>query len=267
MKRIVISAAFSTTFTGPARADIDTFDTGNRELFLSVRDNVNQTSLVYDFNINMDDFLPGSSFASTTLTHINANVQNYIQNSSGDISWAVMAGDNTPPNEVDGIRYLTTTNQSISMNNGELQAFTIVNTDYLANINRHLDSNTNTAIFSSVDSGYFVPTMDSWQGNAPFSATADLNESQNFYLLRNSVSLVFPPGRAQPVNQEQYPEVGYGSWALSSDGVLYFGLIDPIYVPPPEPIPLPLAIWLLGSALLGLAGVIHHKPRAELTNA
>ncbi|MGD8640481.1 MAG: VPLPA-CTERM sorting domain-containing protein [Gammaproteobacteria bacterium] len=249
LKKQALGAAMAMAIAGTAQADIDQFDTGNGELFLSIRDNTAQTSMVFDLNVGMDAFLPGSAAASGTQVFVNADVQNYVLSSSGDISWAVMAGDNTPPSLVDGIRYLSTTNQSISMTNGQLQAFTIMNTDYLANVNQQLDAATDTAMYGSADAGYFAPTMDSWQGNAPFSATAGLDQSQNFHLLSNSASLILSPNRALPVNQELYAANGVeATWTLDSEGVLTYSAV-----------PLPPAVWLLGSALLGLVGVARRK--------
>ncbi|MGD8573001.1 MAG: VPLPA-CTERM sorting domain-containing protein, partial [Gammaproteobacteria bacterium] len=218
-------------------------------LFLSIRDNTAQTSMVFDLNVNLDDFVPGSAAASTTQVFANADVQNYVLSSSGDISWAVMAGDNTPPSQVDGIRYLTTTNAaSISMTNANLQQFTTM-TSYLINVNVDLDAATDTATYGSGDAGYFELAMDSWNGNAPFSATAGVNESQNFYMLSNSASLALSFGRAAQVNQEQYLAGGNpGTWTLDSEGVLTYSAV-----------PLPPAVWLLGSALLGLVGVARRK--------
>jgi hypothetical protein len=250
LKLKALGAAMAMAIAGTAQADIDTFDTGNGELFLSIRDNTAQTSMVLDLNVGMDAFLPGSAAASSTQVFSNADVQNFVTTGSGDYSWSVMAGDNTPPSQVDGIRYLSTTNApSISMTNGQLQSFTIMNTDYLANVNVDLDAVTDTASYGSGDAGYFAPTMDSWQGNAPFSATAGINESQNFYMLSNSASLVLAPARAQPVHQQQYQVAGVNAtWTLDGGGVLTYSAV-----------PLPPAVWLLGSALMGLVGVARRK--------
>ena len=58
LKMKALAAAVALTVAGSANAAIDTFGSGDGELFFSVRDNVNQTSYVLDLNIALSTFNP-----------------------------------------------------------------------------------------------------------------------------------------------------------------------------------------------------------------
>lgn len=248
LKLKALAAAMALAVAGTAQADIADFASGNGDLFLSIRDNTANTSLVFDLNVNMDNFLPSNAPNLQNFEDSTGTVSSFLSAGSGNYSWAVMAGDNNPTNVVDGIRYMSTTQApSITLTNAQLQSFTIMNTDYLANVNVDLSDTVDVATYTSADNGFFAPTMDTWQGNATFSATAAVNDSQSFYLLSNSASLVLAANRARPVNQQEY----LGTWTLASSGVLTYSAV-----------PVPPAVWLLGSALLGLVGVARRKTQS-----
>jgi len=251
LKMKALAAAVALTVAGSANAAIDTFGSGDGELFFSVRDNVNQTSYVLDLNIALSTFNPTQSLNYSDMS-------SFVASSSGDLSWAVMAGDSVGAGSIGGLHYMTTAAAGSdatlgAMNNGTLQGWTIMDGDYLSNVNGALagadgiqgtadDAVSTTA--ANGDNAYFTTTMDSWQNNSPVSATAGLGESQNFYLLSNSASTVLATGKSKLVTLTAMP----GIWKLDATTGLTYSAV-----------PVPPALWLLGSALLGLVGVARRK--------
>lgn len=251
-----ITAAVVLSCAGTANAAIDNFYTGNGELFLSIRDNVNATSIVLDMNLTMDTFLATTGTSNFSMT--DAGISAFLSAGSQDFSWAVMAGDSVGSASPGGLRYLSTTNAADTtigaLNNTTLQGFQAMDTAYVDNVNQLFLGNTNTTGQStSVDPSYFGAVMDNWSNNANFSATAAVGQSQNFVFLSNSASTILPTGKLALINQ-----VNTGSFTLDANGVLSF--TAPGVTPPPTT-PLPGALYLLGSALVGLVGVTRRKKK------
>jgi hypothetical protein len=78
--------------TGSAQAAIATFASGNGEMFLNVRDNVNGLSYVRDLGIFLDNFQPGSE--SFTPVAPDATLTSFLSGKpSNTLEWSVLAGD------------------------------------------------------------------------------------------------------------------------------------------------------------------------------
>ena len=250
LKMKALAAAVALTVAGSANAAIDTFGSGDGELFFSVRDNTNNTSFVLDLNVKLSDFI-----ANPTQSLSFGDMLSYVASSSGNLSWSVMAGDSTGANVANGLRYLTTAAAGSDLllgavSNNTLQGWNIMDGDYLANVNGVLAGNSATSALG--DNAYFTTTMDSWQNNSPVSATAGLGDSQNFYLLANSASTILPAGKTAKVNLNDFSNTPGNVWTLATDAT---GVTSLTY----GAVPVPPAVWLLGSALLGLVGVARRK--------
>lgn len=248
LKLKLLAAAVTLAVAGTANATIDDFNTGDGSLFLSVRDNTNGQSIVLDMNTNLSTFMPTSTSAQGPLTFDNTDVKAFVAAAGGasaNLSWAVMAGDSLGSSQVDGIHYLSTTKDSTitGMTGSKLGGMDLINTSYLANINSVITGD--TMVSSNGDFSYFTPDADTWEQSTTFSATAGVDQSMNFFMLSNSVaSGGFADYANSAANIAQYA----GTWKLDNQGVLSYSTV-----------PVPPAIWLMGSALMGLVGVARRK--------
>lgn len=254
MKMKVLAAAVGLVIAGGASASIDPLSTGNGELWLSVRNNTDQTSMMIGLNLNIDGSTAGSTAFSTTTsqTFSLTAVQNYLTANTGDnFSWMVTAGDSVGSASVDGLRYLSTSLSPTGVATFQNQALVGFNTmeSPLTNIN---SGSKDGVVVGSSDVAYFATSMDSWQNKAPFSATAALGQSMGFYQLSNSGSTTGPSTKLKAVNFATFD----GTWKLDSTGSLQYTVAS---VPA---VPVPAAVWLLGSALIGMVGVARRKVSA-----
>jgi hypothetical protein len=183
--------------TGSAQAAIATFASGNGEMFLNVRDNVNGLSYVRDLGIFLDNFQPGSE--SFTPVAPDATLTSFLSGKpSNTLEWSVLAGDAIGGN-VGEVRYITTSladkTQVDTTTNGGLFQFqqvdnnvTAMNGDFWAQTQADVAQNLSYAgsgsgpgTLSSGLESYWSPSLDDFFGNAPFYNTAQVGQSQNFY--------------------------------------------------------------------------------------
>ena len=251
LKAKALVAALTMGAAMQANAAIDNFSTGNGELFFNLRDNVNQQSYILDLNVNLDNFLPGN--ASNVTYGADANLTNFLANGSGSYNWSVMAGDSTGGANAGDLRYATTTNDAANVGantNLQLVNFRGIDTGLLVNANGVLGAN-NSAVSPSTSPAYYSQGDDTWGFSSAFNATtAGIGNSLDFWLLSNSGSTISFLTKNNKVSVDQYA----GQWNLASNGDLSFTSAAPV--------PLPPAVWLLGSALVGLVGVGRRKAAA-----
>ena len=255
MKMKALAAALALSAAGSANAAIDNMSTGNGELFFSIRDNVNLTSYVLDMNVTMDawDQYTNQTWAA------DATLTSFLGAGSGNYSWAVMGGDSATGGTVGGLRFLTTAAAGQAANwanetNGGLDQYGIMETSYLVGANAAIATGTtgNSATFANTDSGYFDTNMDFWFNNSPMNAAAaGIGGTQSFYFGTNG-NVTTNPILA---NQKIVVTEQLGSFTLASNGDLTYAT------------PVPAAVWLLGSALVGLVGVARRRDDAEVLTA
>jgi hypothetical protein len=204
-------------------------------------------------------YAPGNalSMAFSTLAP-DANMAAFLaaaSAASATVSWAVMAGDNTGgPSRAPGAnRYLTTSPTNFGTNAVSLNNANIVTS--WAGLNQ-MQIDTNTAIATGVPldgksvqpngqygQGIYNNSFD-WFGTS-FTNNNTIGTSQSIYLLTGGNGLGTATARDYFV----------GSFTMNADGTLS-------YAPPTGAVPLPAAVWLFGSGLLGLAGVGRRKRAA-----
>jgi hypothetical protein len=206
----------------------------------------------------------GMAFATLSA---DANLTQFLANAAAagqTVSWAVMAGDNTGgANRAAGAnRYLSTT------------PTTYVGPTAL--INNHLTSNwaglnqmqidTNLAIASgaALDKHSTTPANNNGQyGQGAYSNSTDwfgtgfgnngpMNSSQNLYLLTGGSF-----GGSNTLGSSPVRDYLVGVFTMDDAGNLSF-----VSASGTGPVPLPAAVWLFGSGLLGLAGVGRRKRAA-----
>lgn len=115
------------------------------------------------------------------------------------------------------------------------------------------------AIYNPGEPGW----ADGWSSSLPGTVSALLDAELDMY--RYGANATEDP--LAPPSLEKYP----GVWKLTSAGTLTYTVdgIDPGPGPGPDPIPgpvpVPAAVWLLGSALLGVAGVSRRNKRMDMS--
>jgi hypothetical protein len=255
LKMKAVAVAVAMMAASSAHALIDPFSTGDGELFLSVRDNSTTApqSIAYDLNVNISAF-----DGNLSQTYSNSILGDFLTNGSGDYSWAIMAGDLTGGANAGDLNYLTTAAVGIELqieanetNNG-LVGWSAIDS-YLTNVNSPTTGigSGETLISSGSDVSFFNDALDSWQNNSPMLATGALGDSLAFYRVTNSASTTRFPVKNNPVDAIAYA----GTWTLSSTGDLTYSVGG-------APVPVPAAVWLLGSAMVGLVGVSRRRQQA-----
>ena len=170
---------------------------------------------------------------------------------STSLQWMVGAFDNTGNTVVNGRRALTTSNGAVAINNLSLGNFSSGSAGYITANNGIPTMGSGTATNGSATavkadgSAYFDTAgfpMSSWGNNAPFSNLAAVGTSQKFVFLGVSSS---NGSDAAIVN----PFTG-ASWNLDAAGNLTYAV---------APVPVPAAVWLFASGVLGLVSVARRR--------
>lgn len=262
-----LAAAIAVAVSAPASAAITTSSSGNGNLFLSVWDTVSETSYTRDLGVSMNDFitgnLPGGGLGTTAAGYslsfaadgtLTSWLSSVSANAAGLI-WNVGAMDGQGQN-----RYLTTAASMSGMVNQQLNALNDGADVFIANTNglgthSSLTDGSNTASKSLDGDPAFAGGAawgSNWGGNAVGFTSGALIGASNFFwaLAANGGSTVASAFINQFGNAN-----GFSTWTLASNGTLAFNSPNAV----PSEVPLPAAVWLLGSGLLGLVGVARRR--------
>jgi hypothetical protein len=265
-----LAAALSFAFAAPAGAAIDLSTTGNGELFFSIWDSVSQTSYTRDLGVSFNEFatgnVAGGSLGTTapgysltfgpdgTLTSWLGGLVN------PSLQWNVAAMDGSGQN-----RYLTTALGAAvaPATTTQLNTWNDNPDVYIANVNSgpwvtgsHVPTDGSSAIDVAANpNGYAgaASWSNTWAGKAAFNNAGGLGGSLLFYLLYGAASGGLPPGLDQFDNA-----FGASTWTLAGDGTLTF------MSPAGAEVPLPGAVWLLASGLLGLAAIARRRREGDV---
>jgi hypothetical protein len=263
LKLMVAAAMFAVA--GQASASIASGTTGNGELFLSVYDSVAKVSYARDLGITMDEFLAVGSTAGYSLNFAADPLLQSAFASLNGLKWNVAALDDTGAG-LNGQRYLSTTNATLTtvktQTNANLTQFKLAN-DYVNSSNARgthggvagdtaidgSNASTTTTGFDYFENGFGAK----WRNKSVFDNTALVGQSMDFFFLTPSSSAGLSKASVTQFGSAE----GKATWMLDANGNLSYHVPAPVAT-----VPVPAAVWLLGSGLIGMVGVARRRKAA-----
>jgi len=268
-------------FGAPAMAALDSSDTGNGELILTLQDAVAGRSLTYGLGINLNNVLP-SVLQSQTGTVLSFNVTSQISSllASGatiaDLDYSIAAADSLPSNvtasENRRGRQMVVTGalggDAYELLNNGLRTATGNASSWTGVINGATGSDKDGVVATSADAWYVE--QGPWGltvGNVFPNAAGSVGEALGFYYYASSETYgpgetVITYGTRNVATRQAFQQSttnAYGEWLLSQQNGQY--LLTYSYDAVTAPVPLPAAAWLLLSGLTGL-GLIGRRRSA-----
>jgi hypothetical protein len=274
LKLATVAAAVATAFAAPAHATLATGNAGS--LFLQIWDSSTGGTFSYtqDLGFTINSFLDNSLTVSSAnggpatgdktpnaglhLTFPTALGGAGFGGSLSNLSWHVVAADNSAAAFTQNSNRLITTMATSLSNIGSLTNSglnTVVNnvagsaTFYNA---AGCGANCNTTSTSTGWAG--GPTMGNTMGNANLATLAGLGGVLDFFYINQTGTT---PTNALAAAFTIFHNVnGLATWSLSADG-------NTLSYDVPAGVPIPGALWLFASGLLGIAGISRRRqPKA-----
>lgn len=244
-----------------AQAAIDLPSTGNGSLVLFVLNSTNNTVYARDLGPNVDDIItqgtgagstgdpalgttPGVFSLNYSLNVAADGVLDGFLNDNDTFTWAVLGSDTVGGTSFSAPRRFAFTSpielnsSNTPLNSGLATLGTSQNT-FWNQVSATLGSQTSfVAPLGAAGGAIDYALLNNFFNQLPGDATNGLGTTQNFYLLTNSTGGNPTQARTFVLNDLE----------LTTDGnlVAHGGVSE---------VPLPAAVWLLGSGLMGLAGI------------
>jgi hypothetical protein len=276
MKLKTLTAAVAIAASGMANAAIDNFASGNSSLLFFAADKTGSPiSMSLDLSFNLNDFLPGSTLANSTIAwNFNTNTlsvngvqqagtynwSSLLETFSGtaqvaQTSWGVIAGDSTLASASDStsIRYLSTSKSSLDLADNQ----TLSTLSFFSSVDNHFNNvaagqGANDGVTASSGAAYVahgtaLGANFNWQNRSTAgSSAAAVGESLNVYFYDG---VAFPGTNRATVTQFGNAN-GVASFSYS-EGILTYTA--------PVPEPETYALMLAG---LGLVGAIARRRKS-----
>lgn len=235
------------------------------ELTLQVFDPVSLTTYVRDLGVDMAGFIATGNVAGTTLNWSASSLfgSSFAGADKSQILWQVISADtdatgSTATSATRGARSLVTTEGHFTgtLTNGQVAAGA-ANID---NFQQAIGTSVGTGTLASAQNGEAATTSDTynWANNlnsnlvSQFTgSTATVLGSSMYMILNTQQSTSATQWRVSSGNGV-FSEFA-GLWNLDLNGNLSYS------VAPVSNVPVPAAVWLLGSGLVGLVGVSRRR--------
>jgi len=266
LKLKTLVAAMAMVATGAVQAAIVTDDwsqvnagngTGAGELFLSIYDPSVSQSLVLDLNLTVSNFMTNNASLINTFSVTDAGLQGFIGGSPNQslMQWNLGAISNGPG--FGGVGVLTTHGNAGATIDPLVDGGPFNGTQLLAaldNGSAYVNNNNPTqTVQGSTDAGYHFGGL--WAGS--FGGGTWLWDNQHIGFsggeLMSFISIdEFNPIDGQPI----VTAFSNAEWMVNptSGTVSYVGEVSAV--------PVPAAVWLFGSGLLGLVGIGRRRKQA-----
>jgi len=255
----------------PAFADVYLPSTNNGELTLFVQNQTAGTTYTRGLTSRLDqiqtsgaiqaDVTNGTYTVGEAVTGFSfgtiaadGNLTSFLGSAGANdvIVWSVVGGDSGNSNNVAEERYVTTAQADLSggtsVTNGQLRSV-YSQLEGVLNTNNGFIAGDVLGDGSSTPAGatpFYTTTAENWFGAGPHQASVldrTLGSTANFYML------------ASAGGGTSNSAMVYSLARVTLDGQGNLSMVA-------APVPLPAALWLLGSGLLGLAGVSRRKQQA-----
>jgi hypothetical protein len=227
---------------------------GAGELFLSVVDRgaAQPMSYALDLNITAAQFMANDAPGYTLTFAPDARLITLLNNPGGTVRWNMAAAYNNYGDNYDDLGYLTTAPSAPIANVNTLTGWAGLSDalmridNYTNSINAEIGANNSLLVTSASSNAYHdLYWGDTWHTSG-HSTEGGLGDSLGFYWVASNYSVDGDGSSSRVVEF-------LGTWTLATDGTLTYS------VAPASVIPVPAAVWLLGSALVGLVGVARRK--------
>ncbi len=266
IKNVIASAVLAGAGLAGAGAHADTYlpDTGNGELVLYVRNTVTDNVYARGLGVRLDSVMSQSTIQGISYTGNVAqnysyslptlgpdtNLNNFLgAGPTSQFQWAILAGDSTGDvANVADLRFLSTTLSNVT---GANQASP--NNSQIVSLYTGLQANTQVPANGAINSGALGDKASgslvggiwtpSASPNAQFWYGANLN---NVVGLDQVAKLYVFASRSDAPTQKSE------AFRLTDVQLTAGGVLQSVGA---APVPLPAAVWLFGSGLLGLAGI------------
>ncbi len=248
---IAMSAVSHSTFAAIADPDF-----GQGEAFFSIWDPVTLNSYVQDLGVNFDTLRANLTNSTYSLNYsINASVYGsaFASSNPADLIWNVSVGERIDPNfaNIENYGIIGTNKNFFKLNSAALNQ-AIEAHGQMATAQRTaiggaaLDGTIadNFAYWGTVDNGGYAGECRTWCFNwqgSPVNNTAAIGESMSFWYEQANAF----------VKDDNFVTEAAGDWSFDGQNI--------VYAAPVSQVPVPAAIWLMGSGLVGLVGIARRK--------
>lgn len=266
--KISVAGALAVGGLSVANASISAPSSGSSDLILFAEvlnsSNTVVASFAGDTGISVATAAAGLT-GSTTLFAGNSNLQKLINaDATGDtLYWAVEGGawtgsnTNANFNAPGNAKFITTVVGDNA--SGDIGPLTTGNLEQWIGLSGTVSSlNTNLAGASTVEASTAAgggiwdentPSgISGWFSNGPVTGNSSIGTANHLYYVTGAGN---KPAGTDPVT---YVSIGTGTFNAANDSFVLAGASSAV--------PLPPAVWLLGSGLLGLAGIARRKAKA-----
>ena len=257
-----VVAAIALGAAAQANAALIDGNTGDGELFLSAWDPVKQVAYTLDTGMTISQFKAVGNTAGANISFnfaADANWTTFRTNStSANTVWNIGALDSTATG---GVNYLaTSTNPKTSFANQTSSGVAgMANTNnYISALNAlpGMQATANGSVYTVAADGLAYADNTYWGATygskaSGWTTTTGIDSSMGFFNLSPNTGSLSKATTTQFGYADASNTLQAGQWLLSSSGSLTYTT--------PSAVPVPAALWLLGSAMVGLVGVARRK--------